>query len=397
MNIITNATKIDQLLVKLMQKYKNYYIATAWASLGSESSDLLLEKKEQINKMVVGTHFYQTHPDFILEFLDSRKVKFILKTSGVFHPKVYLFSNNKKDWECIIGSANFTKSALTINDEIVAHIKSSDSDSDNVYHETIKIIEKYWESAETINEFDYNNYLQIWKKNITKLNSLEKYGSSKNSKPLVKSKIFSLNWSEYYKRIQNDKFHSFLGRIELLKTANMYFSKSNAFCEMNKIQRRELAGIATENQSNTGINWKWFGSMVGAGKFQNRINENDEYISKALDTIPFQGEVYQSNYISFVDQFQKAFPGGGSGIAIASRLLTMKRPDYFVCLDKQNRPKLIKEFGISQSISFNQYWDEIIERILDSVWWLSERPTDKTEIQAWKGRSALLDVLFYSK
>ncbi len=166
---------------------------------------------------------------------------------------------------------------------------------------------------------------------------------------------------------------------------------------MNEIQRREIAGIATENQSSSSIDWGWFGSMVGAGKFQNRINTNNIFISNALDALPLQGEVYKSDYNNFVSLFQQAFPDGGAGVAIASRLLAMKRPDYFVCLDKQNRSKLCDEFGLSKTVSFEEYWNDIIERILDSVWWASERPTVGIETQAWQGRAAMLDTVFYEK
>jgi len=138
--------------------------------------------------------------------------------------------------------------------------------------------------------------------------------------------------------------------------------------------------------------------MKALGKFQNRIKNNNIDISQALDAIPFQDSVHKSHYLDFVRFFQKAFPDGGAGVAIASRLLTMKRPDYFVCLDKKNRPKLCEEFGIAKkSVSFEEYWDDIIERILDSVWWSSEKPSEGIELQAWQGRSAMLDVIFYEE
>jgi len=118
MEVITKASIIDSTIVNLLKKYQNYHIATAWASLGSKSSDELLINKKRIKKMVVGTHFYQTHPKFIEKFINSKQVNFILKTNGIYHPKVYLFSNSKDDWECLIGSANFTKSALRIKNLI---------------------------------------------------------------------------------------------------------------------------------------------------------------------------------------------------------------------------------------------------------------------------------------
>ncbi|CAG0980911.1 hypothetical protein ANRL3_02126 [Anaerolineae bacterium] len=287
---------------------------------------------------------------------------------------------------------------MSRNDEIVVHICSTDTGSQSIYDSVHEAVDNYWENAESIGSEQYNNYRKIWTNNQKKLDRLEeKYGPSKSSKPLIKSGIFSIDWPEYYEKIQNDMFHSFAGRIELLSIAHNYFSENAHFSEMDQIQRREIAGIATSNQNGSTIGWGWFGSMVGAGKFQNRINDNNEFISQALDAIPLQDRVYKSNYLDFVSLFKRAFPDGGSGVAIASRLLTMKRPDYFVCLDKQNRPKLCEEFGIAKTVSFAGYWDDIIERIHDSIWWSSERPSDGIELLAWKGRSAMLDAIFYEE
>lgn len=73
----------------------------------------------------------------------------------------------------------------------------------------------------------------------------------------------------------------------------------------------------------------------------------------------------------------------------------MKRPDYFVCLDSQNRSELCKDFGIPANVTFETYWGNIIARIIDSVWWSSPRPSDPTEEQAWNGRAAMIDAIFY--
>ncbi len=94
MKVITKPKKIDVTLVNLMKKYQRYHFATAWASLGSNASQELLRNRKRIKKMVVGTHFYQTHPDFIEKFIDSKTVNFIFNPDGVYHPKVYLFSNS---------------------------------------------------------------------------------------------------------------------------------------------------------------------------------------------------------------------------------------------------------------------------------------------------------------
>lgn len=46
-------------------------------------------------------------------------------------------------------------------------------------------------------------------------------------------------------------------------------------------------------------------------------------------------------------------------------------------------------------MTYERYWDEVIERIMDSPWWNSPRPNDETEGAVWDGRAAMLDVIFY--
>ena len=86
-------------------------------------------------------------------------------------------------------------------------------------------------------------------------------------------------------------------------------------------------------------------------------------------------------------------------IATASRLLAMKRPDVFVCFDNENKSKLCKDFGITQSnMTYERYWDEIIERIFDSEWWNSPKPDENEKnIGIWRGRAAFLDSLYYEE
>lgn len=392
MKIITDPSSIDKTLVKLMQKYTRYYIATAWASMGSHASFALLENKKRIVKMVVGTHFYQTHPNFIDNFSDSNKVRFILKTDGIYHPKVYLFSKENGDWECLIGSANFTTSALSKNYELMAHIISEDQCSKDVFTDVLESINTFWSDARKMTNNEITNYKNIWEKNRQKLDSLKGiYGGLQSKEDIVCSNIYSHQWAQYFRSISNDKLNSFQDRLNVLRTVNEYFLENQSFSKFSELQRKQVAGVINGSE----VSWKWFGSMVGAGKFKNRINTNNTYISDALDFIPLTGLVSESDYNKFVEKFKLAFPDGGAGIAIASRLLTMKRPDYFVCLNSQNRTKLCRDFGIPENITFKTYWSNIIARIIDSVWWSSPRPSDPTEEHAWNCRAAMIDAIFY--
>ena len=91
MKIITTPNKLEKEFLKSLGNYSNYYWTTAWASSKSEPFKKLIENNDKISKIVVGIHFYQTHPEFIETFLDNKNVRFIKQPRGTFHPKLFLF------------------------------------------------------------------------------------------------------------------------------------------------------------------------------------------------------------------------------------------------------------------------------------------------------------------
>lgn len=89
MKLISTSNELKKQLKRLIEKYPYIAIATAWASADTDVFRALVSHERKIVKAVIGTHFYQTHPDVLDQFVGSRKVKFILQPGGVFHPKVY--------------------------------------------------------------------------------------------------------------------------------------------------------------------------------------------------------------------------------------------------------------------------------------------------------------------
>lgn len=136
--------------------------------------------------------------------------------------------------------------------------------------------------------------------------------------------------------------------------------------------------------------------MKGAGYYHQAVNNNNPHLSSALDKIPLHGQVSRAQYDEYRAEFIKAFPKGRHGIGILSRLLALKRPDQFVCFDSKNRKELCKDFDIKQTgMDYDRYWEEIIERIIDSPWWKTPAPSGGTERAVWDSRAAMLDAIFY--
>src|ERR1700678_1717896 len=106
MKLIADGATLSSIVASAMNRYRHYSWCVAWAG-PSAIFEKLRARRNRIASLVIGTHFYQTHPEFIAAFLRHPRVRFILQPDGVFHPKVYLFWNSRADWLGIVGSSNF--------------------------------------------------------------------------------------------------------------------------------------------------------------------------------------------------------------------------------------------------------------------------------------------------
>lgn len=357
-----------------------------WVSIG--------EHEDRIVRTVVGTHFYQTHPDVLDQFVDSTKVKFILQPNGVFHPKVYLFWSTDA-WEVIIGSPNLTVGALSKNCELSVLITSDDGQLD-LKEDIAAVIEGYWDEASTVSQAEADNYRRLWKLKTRDLKKVaDLFGEKPTTKPAVQSKVMPMDWASYLAEVKKDKTHGFKERLALVKVISQYFKDYEHFNDMPLDIRKGIAGLPNKVIKD----WAWFGSMKGAMTFGGLINKEHEAFSLALDEIPLTGQVTKKHYDSYITEYLKAYPDGRDGLATATRLLAMKRPDVFLCVDARNKRKLAEDVGIvrADQLNYERYWDEIVLRLMESPWWQSPEPSDPTEKAAWNARTAMLDAIFYEE
>lgn len=396
MKLISANSELSRQLKRLVETYPRIAIATAWASAETEVFKSLIEHEEKIVQAVIGTHFYQTHPDVLDRFIGSRKVKFMLQPDGVFHPKVYLFWSSDA-WEVVIGSPNLTVGALTKNSELSVLITGPDGRS-AMKQEIADIISQYWSEARTIQQSEADSYRKLWKIKVPELKKVaDIYGNKATTKPAVRSKVMSMEWDDYLVEVKKDTYHGFKERLALINEIRQYFQTHIHFNDMDLEVRKGIAGLPSKVKAVKP--WAWFGSMKGAGTFAGLINSGDEAYSLALDEIPLEGEVGRKQYDRYIEQYLKAYTGGGHGLATATRLLAMKRPDVFLCVDAKNKRKLAEDVGIvrSDQLDYERYWDEVVVRLMQSPWWRSPEPSDRLEREAWHARAAMLDAIFYEE
>jgi hypothetical protein len=333
-------------------------------------------------------------------------VRFVPTPAELFHPKVYLFE--KADgWECIIGSPNFTRGGLSTNTELAVLLTNKDNDSVGAFHRVRSAIDSYWENAQSFTDSQREAYRAIWRRRQATLRSLAgRFGNpdtgevDDGGQPVHAVSVLALTWPDYFAQVSAEQHPApnddcFQRRLHVIRSVRQLFAQHAHFNEIDQGGRRRIAGLTVEGDRI----FLWFGNMAPNWSFNNPINDNNADISLALDEIPAQGEVLRHQYLRFMQRFLPAFQR--SGIATATRLLAMKRPDRFICVNNQNGDGLCGAFGINwpdvrNTATPEVYWDSIIERIRTSTWWNSAEPPDPGDEQdAWRARVAFLDSLYY--
>ena len=391
MKFLATPSDIESQLRRLLRSSARLRIAVAWAGHDFPLAKLLLEHRSKIEQLTVGIHFYQTHPDFIASFMGLDKARFVMNPDGVFHPKLYYFEHGNGDWECVTGSPNFTNAAFSQNTEVAVLFGSEDVGAAATRETILAALSRFHDQGHRLSEKELDSYRSAWRQQQRRhLQPLAgTYAESNPKRSPLAVPLFVAGWPEYFDSVKTDANHTTEGRLAVLEEARRLFSAHPRFADMDGDARRGIAGFGKSAQ----FEWIWFGSMKGAGYFKHAINVNSLEVSAALDEIPLVGEVTEDHFDRFRALFRAAFQG--SGLATATRLLAMKRPDYFVCLDSKNRDGLCKAFGISKNVSLDNYWPKIVARIIDSAWWNAPEPPEGIERRIWRCRAAFLDVRFY--
>jgi hypothetical protein len=397
MELVTDTKKLSKTFINLTKKYRYISFATAWASTGHEAFRLLLEYQEKIQHSTIGLHFYQTDPEVLVQLQHNKNVRFISQMDGVFHPKLYLFWNTPTDWALLSGSANFTNGAFNgKNQETMLLTKGESTD---FFQEISRFLKNdCFDNAVEIGDEQIEHYRTLYNQRQKPLQTLSNryLAGNKHSemgKSILSTNILTYSWEKYFKTIQQDKNHSFKDRLDLLDYVKEFFQNNANFLSIDSEVRKLISGLFNNARASQELDYGLFGSTNSNGNFHEKINDGNPRIAQAIDLIPPIGAVSKHDFLEYNRIFQQA--GYKNPIGVATRLLTMKRPDLFFCFNGANKEKICAELGLPKNLNAERYWDEILLRIYDTAWFNSSRPQDTIEQKAWDGRVALIDCIYY--
>ncbi len=136
--------------------------------------------------------------------------------------------------------------------------------------------------------------------------------------------------------------------------------------------------------------YRYFGNMIGAGRYKAFVQKSPDLVDKLLDMIPLEGPVPDDAIVAFLEGFTR-YPG----VAItgtATRLLVAKRPDVFVPVTGANRDGIREVFGSSPA-SASGYL-ALLRQIWSFAWYKEPEPNDHRGV--WRARAALVDAFVFA-
>lgn len=375
------------LFTRLTDAAQQIWIATAWASDATPMSRALARVRSRIAALAVGLDFHQTDPDFLDRFRAHARVREV--EDGTFHPKVYVFRTGSK-FDAIVGSANLTRGGFGPNLELDVHLHGVTSD--RVFRELVAFVEAQADAGRQMLAEDVAHYRKAWKAHQKPLKAARTYVPRKR---LMRDDDVPLHvpWATFVERLfrtAKRAGHAMhprgedLGYLGVIGEAARIFRKYGRLAEMPLAERKKVAGIERR--------YGYFGSMRGAGHFKEHVAKRPAKLDRALDEIPSKGAVTREAF----DAYAKAMAAlEGVGVAVATRLLAMKRPDQFLCIDSANRRALSQAFGIAQSElnTYDGYWN-LLTIAWRCPWCKAPRPKVK-HAAVWDARVALVDAFYY--
>jgi len=392
---VTKASDIRKRLLMLINECQSFQWATAWAG-ESEVLDAAIASKKMAS-MVIGTHQYFTAPEVLDKCVGISEVRVMYPTGPMFHPKLYAFNLGDRV-EVFVGSSNLTLGGLARNIECGVFLNSESHSA--ALRDLLAHVHRLWKNAE---ELDHD-FIRSYKANHLRVRNAKKalddFVAIKRPKRSGRSANDidpqDMDWSKFVELVNTDEKFQPEARLEVLSQARQLFAKPSSFADLDETERKCLAGILKPSIRD-GVDWAFFGQMSAYGNYSPILQRHTKQFSKALDQIPLQGEVRREHYDAYLTAFKKIPGASKTWIGMGTRLLAMKRPDYFVCIDSANRGGLCDYFSSAPTTTnLDNYWTRIIAPMMSTPWWQSDMPDGKLEQQIWMGRAAMLDAIYYT-
>jgi len=366
-------------------------MAYAWAtSANGTAKHWNAVPLSKVRRALIGVHFGQTEPE-ALRLLHAQKVlKVIASTTGVFHPKITIAKRGRHA-RVLTGSSNFTNAAFSRNTELNVLVEGP-IDAPEI-SDFCRFFEEQWSGDHA--EIPSSAWMDTYEEVFRDRPHPPTVPTVRGHHPVEFSEL-TTGWSSYSKllRAQDDRalwtgWHIHLfehedgSYLEEIEACHAAFRTGQKFEDLSRDVRARVSGFGSESSG-------YLGSMRGAGTFKNIVLERPRSLGKFLDKIPHAGPVSEKQVSAYLSG---SLSLTGVGVATASRLLCVKRPDLFFSANAASAKELKRVFGVNSQTPDGYL--AIFKRISTLTWARAATPEDAEDARLWRARVALLDALFY--
>lgn len=379
---------------------KRVEIAVAWATSGDQLKRLedAASEHDISIRAIVGTYGNATDPDALEKLNQIGKLRLVPDGNPMFHPKIYIF-RGKKESVAWVGSANFTRGGFEANEEAVFETKRTDSVSAWFKHRWRECGEL---SPNAIAEYRRRRALNppvralrgmIGKPRRENDDRLSFLDQAEDWPGYVNALRQCQDWWESHPWSVFGEQFSWVHTIESVQPI-----VTNDWSGLGWDDARKVLGLYGDENMDAGL----FGSMRGAGRVQNVFREptpqNIEIRTRVKQAVD---KVVKARSASFpgvaIDAIGDICEEERFNIGVATRILTVARPDRIVSVNQGSRNGLEKIFPAINRIRRLDDYNRFLLQLYQEPWFNSDRPNDEFERRLWSMRAALLDCFVYSQ
>ncbi len=389
---------------RLCEWAEKIFIATAWGHLDCDASEVLLTYRRKLDTLVVGLDYHETDPEFLRAFRP-----WVASCSrGTFHPKIYLFTRGR-EYACLLGSSNFTHGGF--GDNVEVNLSVTGGTHEAVFREMRDFVLNAKRAGRRLLPFEVDEYEGEYRRLGRLRRKLARYrprrkiqdeaqrsaeAQARGSKPPM---LFDATWEEYAgwiirKDQRGERRHQILPHrdssesyVGTAKRCRKLFQRSATLRRMSPRDAKYVAGFVDGSTL--------FGSTTSNGRFKAWVGRRPARLDSALRQIPLVGPVAPWREAAFWTAWGKL---RSLGVGTASRLLAMKRPDLYLCVNNANRDRLAEVSGLSVTrLKEPEGYRDLHQMIWNSPWSRSPRPPRGAERDIWDCRVALLDCFVYER
>ena len=359
-------------------------LATAWATSHEGLRALQRQRPLPDIRAVVGLWGNLTDP-FALRTLGKIGQLRAPDTGRKFHPKVFIFRGAGKSiaW---VGSANFTSGGFGMNQE--ALFETSDTESVQDWFSDL------WAQSSPLDEDAIKAYAEARRNNPPR--SATPPPNTYDLEPLQLLKGVT-DWRSYVAALEqcdgwwrNQHAWSVLGEhTSWRETAEVLHDVVSQpdWDALDQHDRDRLLGLTS------GEDWALFGRMRQRARKAVFDVHREEIRDIVLGVVNAADDAFPQLGL---DSYRALLRFNGVGQGIASRLLTLARPDRFVSVNSGSQAGLADSFGLARTtLGEPSNYTRLLTAIYDQNWYQNPVPRNAREHVISQTRAALLDSFVY--